>query len=54
MSDEAEAADAQALVEAVADPVEVKVYSGATAHGVQLLANPQAKQDILDWLEDTL
>ena len=54
MSDEAEAGDARALAANAADPVEVKVYEGATAHGVELLDNPQAVRDILDWLEQTL
>ncbi len=54
MSDEAEADDARALAKNVAEPVDVKVYGGATAHGVQLLDNPQAVQDILDWLRRTL
>jgi len=54
MSDDAEAADARALAANAAAPVEVKVYEGATAHGVELLDNPQAVQDVLDWLEQTL
>ncbi len=54
MSDQREATDARDLAENVADPVAVKVYSGAVAHGVALLDNPQAVQDILDWLSRTL
>lgn len=54
MSDAAEAADAEALAETVAEPVHVIVYEGATAHGVQLLDNPQAKPDIRDWLTENL
>ncbi len=54
MSDEAEAADAETLAANVAEPVDVIVYDGETAHGVQLLANPQAKPDIRGWLASNL
>ena len=54
MSDQAEAADAEALAENVAEPVDVRIYTGATAHGVQLLPNPEAKPDIRDWLAANL
>ncbi len=54
MSDEAEASDAQALADNVADPVDIRIYEGKTAHGVQLLDSPQAVQDIQDWLAANL
>ncbi len=54
MSDEAEASDAQALADNVADPVDIRIYEGKTAHGVQLLDNPKVKQDIRDWLTANL
>ncbi len=54
MSDEAEAADAETLAATVAGPVDVIIYEGETAHGVQLLANPEAKPDIRGWLASNL
>jgi dienelactone hydrolase len=54
MSDEAEAGDAEALAQNVAEPVDVIVYEGGTAHGVQLLDNPAVKPDILGWLAANL
>ncbi len=54
MSDETEAADAETLAATVAEPVDVIVYEGEAAHGVQLLANPRAKPDIRGWLAANL
>ncbi len=54
MSDEAEAGDADALAQNVAEPVDVIVYEGRTAHGAQLLDNPAVKPDILGWLAANL
>ncbi|MFQ5878959.1 MAG: hypothetical protein ACE5IZ_02135 [Dehalococcoidia bacterium] len=54
MSDERESGDAQALASAAAQPVAIKVYPGRSSHGIALLDNPQAVQDILDWLSQTL
>ena len=50
LSDEAEASDAGALAENVADPVEVHVYEGKAAHGVELLQDSRARPDIRGWL----
>ena len=50
LSDEAEAPDAKALAENVKDPVEVHVYEGKTAHGVELLLDSRARPDIRGWL----
>lgn len=51
LADEAEAADAMALAENVAEPVEVKVYQGISAHGIALFdAEPSVLPDILEWL----
>ncbi|MCH7811811.1 MAG: alpha/beta fold hydrolase [Chloroflexi bacterium] len=54
MSDERESGEARTLAATVAEPVETKVYGGATAHGVALLANEQTVQDIFDWLAEHL
>ncbi|MCH7997875.1 MAG: hypothetical protein IIA91_00115 [Chloroflexi bacterium] len=54
MSDETEATDAERLAATVAEPVDVIVYEGDAAHGVQLLANPRAKLAIRDWLAANL
>ena len=54
MSDVAEAGDAQALAQTAAEPVNVIVYEGASAHGVQLLPNPQVKPDMRGWLAANL
>ena len=54
MSDETEAADAETLAATVAEPVDLIVYEGEAAHGVQLLANPRAKPDIRGWLAANL
>jgi dienelactone hydrolase len=54
MSDEAEASDAQALADNVAEPVDIRIYEGKTAHGVQLLDNLEVKPDIRDWLTANL
>lgn len=54
MSDEAEAADAEALAQTVAEPVNAIVYEGAAAHGVQLLPNPRVRPDMRDWLNANL
>lgn len=54
MSDEAEATDAEALAQTVAEPVNAIVYEGAAAHGVQLLPNPQVKPDMMGWLNANL
>lgn len=54
MSDEAEASDAQALAVNVAEPVDVRIYERTTAHGVELLDDPEVKPDIRDWLTANL
>jgi len=54
MSDEAEASDAQALADNVAKPVDIRIYEGKIAHGVQLLDNSWMKPDIRDWLTANL
>lgn len=54
MSDEAEASDAQALAVNVAQPVDVRIYERTTAHGVELLGDPEVKPDIRDWLTANL
>jgi len=54
MTDEAEASDAQALADNVAEPADIRIYEGKTAHGVQLLDNPEVKPDIRDWLTANL
>ncbi len=54
MSDEAEASDAQALADSVAQPVDVRIYERTTAHGVELLEDPEVKPDIRDWLTANL
>lgn len=54
MSDEGEAADVRKLAANVAEPVEVRVYEGRSAHGVQLLAESRAVMDIRAWLDGHL
>ena len=54
ITDEVEASDAQALADNVAEPVDVRIYEGKIAHGVQLLDNPGVKPDIRDWLTANL
>ncbi len=54
MSDRAEAGGARALAQTVAEPVDVIVYEGASAHGIQLLPNPQVKPDMRGWLTANL
>jgi hypothetical protein len=38
----------------IPEPVDVRIYEGKTAHGVQLLDNPEVKPDIRDWLTANL
>lgn len=54
MSDWAEASDAQALAVNVAQPVDVRIYEGTTAHGAELLESPEVKLDIRHWLAANL